>query len=161
MPLSPWLPDGQINSSADFVSVQPLLQKYFCFSEMKIKLYDSPSRPTEGRIAIVTDAGRDAVDANGAFDESAGSGRRSRVVLTPQGRRQVGGVIRRRRCQEILITGESTKEPVKTIARGVPGDSGVTVVTTTGEHFYPFRPPGCGRIARPAFPAPFLGRAGR
>ena len=27
--------------------------------------------PLEGRIAIVTDAGRDAVDADGAFDESA------------------------------------------------------------------------------------------
>jgi hypothetical protein len=41
---------------------------------------------------------------------------------------------------QILITGESTKETVKTIARGVPGDSGVTVVTTAGEHFYPFLP---------------------
>jgi hypothetical protein len=28
--------------------------------------------PLEGRIAIVTDAGRDAVDVGGAFDESAG-----------------------------------------------------------------------------------------
>jgi hypothetical protein len=28
----------------------------------------------------------------------------------------------------------------KTIARGMPGDSGVTVVTTTGEHLYPFLP---------------------
>jgi hypothetical protein len=43
--------------------VQPHLQKYFCFSETQIRLCDSPSRPTEGRIAIVTDAGRDAVDA--------------------------------------------------------------------------------------------------
>jgi hypothetical protein len=31
----------------------------------------SPSRPTEGRLAIVTDAGRDAVDAARATDESA------------------------------------------------------------------------------------------
>ena len=30
-----------------------------------------PSRPTEGRIAIVTDAGRDVVDASGASDEGA------------------------------------------------------------------------------------------
>jgi hypothetical protein len=29
------------------------------------------SRPTEGRLAIVTNAGRDAVDASGAEDESA------------------------------------------------------------------------------------------
>jgi hypothetical protein len=55
---------------------------------------------------------------------------------------------------QILITGESTKETVKTIARGMPGETGVTVVTTTGEHFYPFCSPGCGCIARPAFPAP-------
>jgi hypothetical protein len=32
--------------------------------------YPPPSRPTEGRIAIVTDAGRDAMDADGAADES-------------------------------------------------------------------------------------------
>ncbi len=39
---------------------------------MQIRLYDLPSRPTEeGRLAIVTDAGRDAVDAGGAKDESA------------------------------------------------------------------------------------------
>ncbi len=30
-----------------------------------------PSRPTEGRLAIVTDAGRDAMDASGATDEGA------------------------------------------------------------------------------------------
>src|ERR1700731_2095718 len=40
--------------------------------------------PLEGRFAIVTSAGRDAVDADGAPDEGAGRGRRSRVVLTPQ-----------------------------------------------------------------------------
>ena len=39
---------------------------------MKIKLYSFPSRPTEGRLEIVTDAGRDAVDADGAKDESTG-----------------------------------------------------------------------------------------
>jgi hypothetical protein len=31
--------------------------------------------------------------------------------------------------KQILIAGESTKETVKTIARGMPGVSGVTVVT--------------------------------
>jgi glutathione S-transferase len=36
----------------------------------KSNLYPSPSHPTEGRIAIVTDAGRDAVDAGSALDES-------------------------------------------------------------------------------------------
>jgi hypothetical protein len=37
--------------------------------------------------------------------------------------------LRRRRWQKSPVTGESTKETVKTIARGMPGDSGVTVVT--------------------------------
>ena len=38
---------------------------------MKIRLYDCHPVPKEGRFAIVTNAGRDAVDADGAFDESA------------------------------------------------------------------------------------------
>ena len=37
----------------------------------KSSLQTRPSRPTEGRLAIVTDAGRDAVDADGASDEGA------------------------------------------------------------------------------------------
>jgi hypothetical protein len=34
------LPDGQISSPLQLWRVQPLLQKYFCFSEMQIRLYD-------------------------------------------------------------------------------------------------------------------------
>src|SRR5438874_4809308 len=41
----------------------------------------------------------------------------------------------------------------KTIARGMPGRSGVTVVTTL-VCFVLFRTRDCGRIGRPAFPAP-------
>src|SRR5205809_7477578 len=41
----------------------------------------------------------------------------------------------------------------KTIARGMPGRSGVTVVTML-VCFVLFRTRGCGRIGRPAFPAP-------
>ena len=41
-----------------------LLAKIFPFTRRANHLYKlAPSRPTEGRIAIVTDAGRDAVDA--------------------------------------------------------------------------------------------------
>src|SRR6202790_3749821 len=59
------LPDGQISRLAGDLPVQPYLQKYFCFSAIQIKLYDLLSRPTEeGRHAIVTAAGRDAVDAD-------------------------------------------------------------------------------------------------
>jgi hypothetical protein len=41
----------------------------------------------------------------------------------------------------------------KTIARGMPGVTGVTVVTML-VCFVLFRTRGCGRIERPAFPAP-------
>jgi hypothetical protein len=38
------------NQSVRRISVQPLPQKYFCFSEIKIKLYDSPSRLSGGAV---------------------------------------------------------------------------------------------------------------
>jgi hypothetical protein len=43
---------------------------------------------------------------------------------------------RGRRWQKSPVTGESTKETVKTIAQGMPGDSGVTVVTMLVCFFY-------------------------
>jgi hypothetical protein len=64
--------------------VQSLLKKYSAFPNTKSALYLSPSRPTKGALAIVTDAGRDAVDAENASDEGICCGRQSRVVLTPQ-----------------------------------------------------------------------------
>jgi hypothetical protein len=48
----------------------------------------------EGRFAIVTDVERDAVDADGADDDGARSGRRSRVVLTSRRWRQVVMMLR-------------------------------------------------------------------
>jgi hypothetical protein len=50
-----------------------LIPKTFSFAADPNQIYIS-RRPTplEGRIAIVTDAGRDAVDAGGASDEGAG-----------------------------------------------------------------------------------------
>jgi hypothetical protein len=51
-----------------------------------------------------------------------------------------------------MVTGESTKETVKTIARGMPGESGVTAVTNACA-FYTTHA-AAGRIERPAFPAP-------
>jgi len=58
-------------------------------------------------------------------------GRRSRVVLTPRRRRQVCEKTRRRRRQESPISGESTKETVKTTrVRECRVFPGATVVTT-------------------------------
>ena len=53
------------------LAVQSHLQKYFCFRLTQINFRTLTVSPTEGRIAIVTDAGWDAVDADGAKDESA------------------------------------------------------------------------------------------
>jgi hypothetical protein len=47
------------------------LKKYFCFSEMKNRLSEWSSRPERGALRNVINAGRGAVDADGAFDESA------------------------------------------------------------------------------------------
>jgi hypothetical protein len=53
--------------------------------------YATSSNSTEGRLAIVTDAGRDAVDAKALLTNSARCGRQKRVVLTPRRRRQAPG----------------------------------------------------------------------
>jgi hypothetical protein len=89
----------------------------------------SPSRPTKGRSRSSRNAGRDAMDAWAPLTNGPRRGRRSRVVPTPRRWRQIGGISRRRRWLTSTDTGESTKETVKTVARGMPGDSGVTVVT--------------------------------
>jgi hypothetical protein len=112
--------------------VQSHLKKFSASPPTQIKSILLPSRPTEGRIAIVTDAGWDAVDAGGASDEgaclrTAKSCGPDAPTLASSWRRR----LRRRRWQESPVTGESTKETVKTIARGMPGDSGVTVVTNS------------------------------
>ena len=44
-------------------SVNPLLQKYSVFQNTQISCISIPSRPTKGRFAVVTNAGRDAMDA--------------------------------------------------------------------------------------------------
>jgi hypothetical protein len=52
-----------------FLPVQSLPEKYSHFPKSQITIYPPPSTPLEGRIAIVTDAGLDAVAAGGASDE--------------------------------------------------------------------------------------------
>jgi hypothetical protein len=37
--------------------VQSPWQKHFCFSEIEVRLYDLPSRPGRGALAIVTNVG--------------------------------------------------------------------------------------------------------
>ena len=69
------LPDGQITSCFPKWPVQPLLQKYFCFGPRQISslIRIVPSH-LRGGSRVVTNAGRDAVDAraSGAQWQSQG-----------------------------------------------------------------------------------------
>jgi len=54
------------------IAVQPLLQKYFLFTrDPNHRLILGCPVPHEGRLAIVTDAGRDAVDADALLTNGA------------------------------------------------------------------------------------------
>jgi hypothetical protein len=78
---------GKILPRNQFDSTCPVLsKKIFRFHPDANHFSDSRrSVPMQGRIAIVTDAGRNAVDAGCAFDERRlARGRQSRVVLTPR-----------------------------------------------------------------------------
>ncbi len=54
-----------------FLPVQSLSKKYSDFQNKRITLLIAPSTPLEGRIAIVTDAGLDAVAALALLTNSA------------------------------------------------------------------------------------------
>ena len=69
------LPDGQITSCFARMPVQPLLQKYFCSRLTQISCISKLSRlDKRGGSRVVTNAGRDAVDAraSGAQWQSQG-----------------------------------------------------------------------------------------
>src|SRR5665213_423885 len=94
------------------------------------------------------------MDAGCAADESANlaDGEAVWSCRPDAGVKLVRRNFHRRGWQESPVTRESAEETVKTIARGMPGVSGVTVVTCL-RAFY-FCTQGCGRVERPAFPAP-------
>jgi hypothetical protein len=71
------LPDGLIFR----IRVKRPRKKYFAFTEIEIGLYAAPSRALEGRVAIVTNVVRDAMDVQAAQDVRGRCGRRNRVVL--------------------------------------------------------------------------------
>jgi hypothetical protein len=60
-------------SSRQFIAlrVQPCLKKYSGFPKSQITGKFPPSCPTEGRFAIVTDAGQDAVDVEAPITNGA------------------------------------------------------------------------------------------
>jgi hypothetical protein len=89
------LPAGQITSPSILSFSSPFRKNISVFPKCKSGYMICHPVPKEGALRNVINAGRAAVDADGAFDESASSGRRNRVVLAPRRWCQVGGVIRR------------------------------------------------------------------
>jgi hypothetical protein len=106
--------------------VKPLTQKYFCLQEFRFSVWIAHPGLARGALRDRHETlGRDAMDAAGVRrvrspDEIAGCGRQSRVVLAPRPWRQVGGLPAGDGGKKRRFTGESTKERVKTIARGKP-----------------------------------------
>ena len=93
------------------------------------------------------------MDAGASTDEWCGQ--RTAKSCGPDIPTLISGATRKRchpRRQESPVSGASTKETVRTIARGMPGGSGVTVVTNLCAFLLCTQ--GCGRACRPAFPAP-------
>jgi hypothetical protein len=83
-----------------------------------------------GALAIVIDAGRDAVDAENASDEGICCGRQSRVVLAPRRRRQVSRRYPRDDGdQKARAPGRARTSLLTPLRAGMPGDSGGLVVT--------------------------------
>jgi hypothetical protein len=124
--------------------LRPLISEFpkYRLPPTQISCICPPSRPKQGRLAIVTDAGRDAVDADSAKDERRFRGRRSRVVLTPRRRRQVcGGNVASDGDKKARSPGRARRKPLKPLRAGMPGCSGGLVVTNSRVFFYTR---GCG-----------------
>ena len=84
-------------------------------------------------------------------------GRRSRVVLTPRRRRQVGGSFSTSDGdKKARSPGRARNKPLKPSRAGMPGDPGATVVTNSCAFYLCARGYGCN--GHPAFPTPFVGR---
>ena len=119
--------------------VQPLLQKYSDFPNIQITCitflvlsHRGAARDRHGRGTGC--GGRERRQRRGRLTR----GRRSRVVLTPRCWRQVRG----RQLPPMTVarkpvTGESSKEPVKTIARGMPGDFRCDLTNACAQHPLP------------------------
>jgi hypothetical protein len=151
-------PTGKSLPSQNFRHVQPFLQKYSDFQKTQISLYPLLSRPTEGRIAIVTDAGRDAVDAEVPITNGIDAD--GEVVWSRHpdaGVRSAGSIPLTTVANKPGTPGRARRNPLKPLRgecrvnRCDRGDYARMLFIT--------RIRGCGRIARPAFPAPSVQEA--
>jgi hypothetical protein len=106
---------------------------------------------TQGALAIVTNVGRDAMDAFGAADEC--TDKRTAKSRGPDIPTLISGATRKRchlRRQKSPVSGASAKEAVKTIAQGRPDRSGEPVVDYLRAFHFCTR--SCGCIWASGFP---------
>jgi hypothetical protein len=114
--------------------------------------------PLEGRLAIVTDAGRDAVDVDGALTRALDL--RTAKTCGPDASTLAPSLADNfRKATEARkpdLRGERgiSRKPLRA---GMPGDSGELVVNTRVHFLHPMRTRGCGCTGHPAFPTPSLG----
>jgi hypothetical protein len=115
-------PTGKSSSQSPIGLSSPSAKNILIFRRRKSVYIRSRSVPQRGARAIVTNAGRMRWTQAAPKDDRRRRGRRSRVVLDTQCRcrRWLAGLVRRGEHEGIR----------KTIARGMPGETGVTVVTT-------------------------------
>jgi hypothetical protein len=136
--------------------VQSPRKKYFASPRTQITSDPKPSRsPLRGALRDRHERwARDAVDAAVSLDERHLL--RTAKSCGPDIPTLVSSLqltICKRRWQTSPVTGESAKETVKTIARGMPGCYGEPVVTNSS-CFLIFAREAMGAAGRPAFPAP-------
>jgi hypothetical protein len=140
-------PDGQITESCPAP-----LRKIFRFS-FDPNHFTESHRPVPQR-GVRTSRTRDGMWWTRQRGLTNGAEADGEVVWSwrPDAGVKCRGFSARRRWQKSPVTGESTKETVKTIAQGRPGVSGGPVVTTLVCFLFCTR--GCGCSGHPAFPAP-------
>jgi hypothetical protein len=123
---SPRCPTGKSVRLRIFVC-PVLLTKIFRFRRRANQIYNSPRPVPQRGVAQRHERGAGCGGRGCAFGRRAL--KRTEKSCGPDAPTLASSLrmqVRRRRWQESPVAGESTKETVKTIARGMPGDSGVT-----------------------------------
>jgi hypothetical protein len=153
----------QINPAGKSPKTCPALRAKifrFAFHPNHLPIRRRPVPLSEGRLAIVTNAGRDAVDAGGALDE--GAGMRTAKSCGPDAPTLASssrGIVFRESegGKKARSPGRARRKPLKPLRGECRVFPGVLVVTNACA-FYTTHA-AIGRIGRPAFPAPSEGRA--
>ena len=128
--------------------VKPRNQKYFPSPPTQIRCISKPSRPDRGALRTSRNAGRDAVDAAASGEQQrAGRMMPKRTAKSCGSDAPMPASSLREDAQATVSNkhGHRGEREVsrKTIAQGMPGRSGVTVVTTLG-CLFPFGPEAAG-----------------